>query len=149
MGLEASLIGFAVTRLPDPSWGSPKIARAVGRNGDPWGVLSVLRETPWEGLFPMIPSSTFDMALRGHATPLMKILGPPPKALAKRIPEEYRLCRLRNECVNAAPTCVPGSKMPLCWEAEKLELPASEVASKVAAFWKEGIHVVIIVPEDV
>lgn len=139
---------FVVSKLPDLSWGEPRVVRAVGNHRDNWGVLAVLRETPWEGLFPLIPSRTFDMALRGHATPLMRILGPPGEALSRRIPSGFRECRQRGDCVNAAPTCIPGKTMPECWEAEGLDRAAGEVASKVARFWKEGLVVIILVPED-
>lgn len=97
----------------------------------------------------MIPSPIFDQALRGHATPLMRILGPPPEALARRIPASYAACRMREGCINSASTCIPGKRMPECWEAEILEPAAAQVASKVAFFWKEGMHVLIIVPEVV
>ena len=139
---------FAVTKIPDPVWGSPRIARAIGRNGDPWGVLAVLRGTPWEGLFPLVSIRTFDQALRGHATPLMQVLGPPPHALAKRLSDSYRACRMRSGCINAAPTCVPGKKMPECWEPDQIESIAVEVASKVARFWKENVPVIVVVPEE-
>lgn len=79
---------------------------------------------------------------------MMRMLGRPPEALSKKLPEANRLCRLRKECVNAASICVPGKEMPLCWEGEGIDPEAVPVASKIAIFWKEGIHVVIIVPDS-
>jgi len=108
----------------------------------------VLKETPWEGLFPLIPFQIFDQALRGHSTPMMRILGPATEALMKRLPPEHKLCRVRKGCINAALTCIPGPKMPDCWEAGGVESNAVEVASKVARFWKEKVIVIIVVPEE-
>lgn len=139
--------GLVITKIPDLSWGEPRIARAVGNDRDPWGVLAVLRETPWEALLPLIPSRVFDQALRGHGTPLMRLLGPPPAALAKRLPVIHVRCRERESCVNASPICIPGTKMPDCWEGDSLDSGAVGVASQVARLWRDGIPVIIVVPE--
>ena len=139
---------FVVTKIPDLTWGEPRIARAVMKGGDPWGILSVLRETPWEGLFPLIPFQVFDQALRGHATPLMRMIGPPPTALVKRLPYSHAQCRDRNGCINAAPTCLPGKMMPECWSPDGLDPGVAEVASKVARLWKEEVHIIVLIPEE-
>lgn len=139
--------GLVIAKLPDLSWGEPSIARAVGSDSDPWGVLAVLRETPWEPLFPLIPSSVFDQALRGHATPLMRLIGPPGLALAKRLPLAYTQCRMRGGCINTGPNCFPSKKMPDCWEGGSLAPEAVEVAAQVAILWRDGIPVIILVPE--
>lgn len=139
---------FAVVRIPDKAWGEPKIARAIGRANDPWGVLSRLRDTPWEALFVEIPFDIFDQALRGRATPLMNTLGLPPLALIRKLPPSYRACRVRKDCINSTPLCVPGKKMPECWEADGVDLVAVEVASAVARFWKEGVPVIVVLPEE-
>jgi len=140
--------GIVVVKIPDPAWGEPRIARAVGNDRDPWGVLSVLRETPWEPLIPLIPSTVFDQALRGHATPLMRLLGPPPTALVKRLPAAYTECRDNKGCINASPLCIPGKRMPDCWASKKLLPEAVEVASSIARLWKDKIAVVVLVPEE-
>jgi hypothetical protein len=140
--------GLAVTRIPDLSWGEPKVCRAVGNDRDPWGVLAVLKETPWEALVSLVPSRVFDQALRGHATPLMRVVGPPPSALARRLPVLYAQCREREHCVNASPACVPGEKMPDCWEGDGIKPEAVGVASQVARLWREGMLVIVVVPEE-
>lgn len=140
--------GFAVTKLPDPSWGEPTIARAVGSSQDPWGVLSVLKDTAWESLFPEVPSSVFDQALRGHATPLMRVLGPPPAALLRRVPVIHTACREREACINASPLCRPGPKMPDCWDGEGIDQGAREVASYVARLWRDGVPVIVVIPGE-
>lgn len=140
--------GIVVTKIPDLAWGEPKIARAIGNDRDPWGVLAVLRETPWEALIPLIPSSIFDQALRGHVTPLMRLIGPPPVALAKRLPIVYTQCRERDHCVNVSQICRPGEKMPDCWEGSELLPEAVGVASYVARLWRDGIPVIVVVPRE-
>lgn len=140
--------GIVVSKIPDLNWGEPRVARAVGNDRDPWGVLAVLRDTPWEALFPLVPFQVFDQALRGHATPLMRILGPPPAALAKRLPIVYAQCTERLTCISATSACVPGAKMPDCWSGDSLPAEAADVASNVARFWKEGVPVIILVPEE-
>lgn len=136
--------GVVVTTIPDVAWGNPKIARAVGDDRDPWGVLAPLRGTPWEDLIPIVPASILDQAFRGHATPLMKILGPPPRALMRRLPVQYAQCRERHACINAGPLCRPGPKMPDCWEGEGLDSAAVAVASQVARLWREGTIVIVL-----
>jgi hypothetical protein len=140
--------GIIVTKMPDARWGEPRIARAIGTDADPWGVLAVLRETPWEPLIREVSHASFDQALRGHATPLMRELGPPPKALVRRLPVSYATCRDRTSCVNATPKCVPGSAMPECWTGSGLPFgPATEVTSYIARLWKEDVPVVVVVSE--
>lgn len=140
---------FVVVKIPDLTWGEPSIARAIGRRSDDcWGALSVLRETPWAPLFPVIPFDVFDQALRGHATPLMRILGPPPSALARRLPLAFASCRERSKCINAASFCVPGVKMPDCWEGDSIPMLSVGVASQVARYWRDGIAVIVLTPEE-
>lgn len=139
---------FVVTKIPDLTWGEPRIARSVMKSGDPWGALAILKGTPWEDLFPQVPFQVFDQALRGYATPLMRIIGPPPVSLPKRLPITYTQCRDRKVCINAAPTCTPGKGMPECWGPEGLDGDAAEVASKVTRLWKEGVHVIVLLPEE-
>lgn len=139
--------GIVVTKMPDPRWGEPRIARAVGTDDDPWGVLVVLKETPWEPLIRQVSRASFDQALRGHATPLMRELGPPPRALARRLPVAYATCRDSGSCVNASPKCVPGEKMPDCWTGSGLPIgPATEVTSYIAHLWRDDVPVVVVVP---
>lgn len=142
--------GIVITKIPDASWGNPKIARAVGNDTDPWGILAPLRGTAWEPLIPLIPSLILDQAFRGHATPLMRVLGPPPEALARRLPITYARCRDRDTCINSGPDCKPGPKMPDCWEGEGEGLEDREqaaVVSSVARLWRDKIPVVVVIPE--
>ena len=137
--------GIVVTKFPDPAWGDPSIARVIPIGDDPWGILRFLVGTPWDPLFPRIPEDILDQALRGHTTPLMRILGPPPKALAKRLPVEDGTCRMKDQCINAGPLCIPGLKVPMCWEPQGVSPYHSPYLSHVVQLWRVGIVVVLVV----
>lgn len=139
--------GIVATKLPDAAWGFPTVARVIPRDGDPWGCLSILRGTPWEPLIPLIPDSVFDQALRGFATPLMRILGPPPKALVKRLPLAETTCAMKGSCVSFGPNCVPGSKVPDCWEPSSFFGPDAEAVNYLVRLWREGTLVIVVVPD--
>ena len=81
--------GIVPTKLPDPNWGEPTIARVTPtEDGGMWGSLKFLEGTDWDSLFPRVHPDLLDQALRGYATPLMRVIGPPPKAFVKRLPVE-------------------------------------------------------------
>lgn len=138
--------GIVVNKLPDPVWGFPTIARVLPRDGNPWGLLAFLEGTPWDPLFPRVPEGVLEWALRGHATPLINLLGPPPKALVKRLPVAATRCRNRDCCINAGPKCVPGPDVPPCWETPDVEPPQSFLVNHVVQLWKDGIVVVLPIP---
>jgi hypothetical protein len=138
--------GILVTKIPDPHWGYPTIARVLPKNGDPWGILEGLEGTPWDPLFPRVDDLTLDQALRGFATPLVRVLGPPPKALVKRLPVIQAQCRWKDTCVGATKNCVPGPKVPDCWESAGIPESLVPAISHVVKLWREGIHVVLLQP---
>ena len=140
--------GIVTVKLPDPRWGEPTIARVIPtETGGPWGALHFLVGTDWEGLFPVIPKLVLDQALRGHATPLMKVLGPPPKALVKRLPVVETPCAQRRSCLNATPNCVPGPKLPDCWEPTTFTGAEANLVSLVVRYWRDGVVVVVEEPD--
>lgn len=139
--------GIIVTKLPDPNWGFPVIARVTPQGGNPWGCLAWAVGTPWESLFPWVDEHTLDQALRGYSTPLMRILGRPPSALVKRLPLVNSLCSLRHSCLNASEHCVPGPKVPDCWEAPGLEPGDIASANYVVQLWRDGITVILQTPK--
>ena len=135
--------GIVTSKLPDPAWGFPTIARVVPTDDDRWGHLRFLVGTDWEPLFPRVPADILDQALRGHATPLMRILGPPPKALVKRLPLAETQCSQRNTCINASPACIPGPKVPDCWESSTFHGPNATIVSYVVHLWREGTPIIV------
>ena len=138
------MYGVIVTKLPDEGWGYPSVARAIPNAHDVWGSLAFLKGTVWEGLFPLIGNTVFEQALRGHATPLMRIIGPPPKAFVKRLPVENGMCRNRNTCINASDKCIPSPQVPPCWEASGFSEGEVSTVNYVVQLWREGIPVVIL-----
>lgn len=146
--------GFVTNRIPDPAWPGMALVRVLPLPNDPWGVLTYLRGTDWERLIPTVTEDHLDMALRGHATPLVRTLGPPPPALARWVPALQQPCAHRNACIAAGPACVPGPKVPVCWEGGPLT-PADPAAppgldrlalNYVVRCWQEGHYVVVVVP---
>ena len=140
--------GIVTAKLPDAAWGEPTIARVIPtEDGGAWGALRFLVGTDWEGLFPVIPKMVLDQALRGYATPLMKVLGPPPKALVKRLPVVETPCSQRRSCVSQTPLCVPGPKVPDCWESPTFTGSEANLVSLVVRLWRDGVVVVVEEPE--
>lgn len=140
--------GIVTAKLPDPRWGEPAIARVIPtEDGGPWGALRFLVGTDWEPLFPVVPKLVLDQALRGHATPLMKVLGPPPKALVKRLPVADTLCAQRRSCVSHTPLCVPGPKVPDCWEASTFAGSEANLVNLVVRYWRDGVVVLVEEPQ--
>lgn len=132
--------GVVIVTLPDPAWGRPRLGRIIaGTEGGSWGPYAFLVGTPWEPLIPLVPGALLDAALRGHATPLLRVLGPPPRALARRLPVASTRCALRDSCTTAAPTCVPGPGAPLCWEPEGMPI---DLMAQLIAAWRGNVVVV-------
>lgn len=130
--------------LATRDYGSFKILRPVPRHGDPWGDLAPLKGTPWEPLVPVVSGEVFSHALHGYAKPLMGVIGPTPGALLRKVPDEVRLCSLRDECVMYLPErCHPCKKLPECYRPDgpgEARLPASVVALA----WAEDRYVVVV-----
>lgn len=140
--------GIVVHKLPDQAWGYIQIARVIPNDDHPWGVLRFLVGTDWEPLFPRIPAIILDQALRGYATPLMKVLGPPPRAFVKRLPRKDVPCAQRASCASQGPQCVPGPKVPDCWEPPTFQGVEATLISNVVRLWKDDIVIVVAVPEE-
>ena len=137
--------GIVTHKLPDPAWGYPTIARAIPNDDHPWGALRIFVGTPWEALFPRVTPDVLDQALRGYATPLMRVLGPPPRAVVKRLPINHALCAQRSSCVSYTPQCVPGPKVPDCWESSVFPQEAT-IVNYVVRLWRDGIVVIVALP---
>lgn len=135
--------GIVVCQLPDPGYGNPTIARIVPSDDHPWGHYRFLVGTPWESLFPRIPHDVLDQALRGHVRPLMQILGPPPKAFVKRLPLVERPCAQRKSCINAGDHCIPGPKLPDCWEPNTFHGEQATLMNYVVRQWRDGTIIIV------
>jgi len=126
-------------------WGVLKILRPIPLLEDPWGSLALLKGTPWGDLLPVVDGEAFSHATHGHATPLMKVIGPPPEALLRMIPKKYRSCDSFNNCIMSDPAvCYPCRKVPDCYVPPGVPEDVSVLAALVVSCWKEDRYVVIV-----
>ena len=136
-------------------WGAIKVLRPLPheeRHGDsliidPWGDLAPLRQEPdFAQLIPVVSGEVFSHALHGRAKPLMEVIGPEPEFQLKRLPERYRQCSLRGDCVMYdARRCNPTSKkLPECWWPEVVDEGSRRAVAAVTLAWAEGRYVVIV-----
>ena len=139
-----NLIEFTLTTT---DWGKVKMARPDfgSIKTDPWGGLAVLKGTPWELRIPIIPGEVMSHALHGRATPLMRVIGAPPHAHMKQIPDPYRICAMCKQCILfRKEDCNPGPKIPECYIPPGLSPAAQLAAALVVLAWKENRYVVVV-----
>lgn len=115
----------------------------------PWGVLSPLLGTKWEGLIPVVPLDAYEEAQHGDVGKLCRYLKNPPRQLAKRFPLACQYLQDRS-CLIRSEKCVPGGgKLPFCYAAPTPDqrtgpqVPA-EVLTAVLKSWDEGRHVFVL-----
>ena len=135
--------------LDTTDWGIVKILRpipiTVGETENAWGQLSPLQGTPWGNLLPIVSGEVFSHATHGHATPLMRVIGPPPEALLRKIPKKFRVCGQSKNCVGYDPeTCYPCAKMPGCYCPPGVDEDLAEMVARVVLAWQEDRYVVIV-----
>ena len=124
--------------------GDVLVLRPIPKGDDPWGVLAALKDTPWESYIQVIPGDAFSHALHGYTLPFVRMLGPGPRALEKKLPIEVGRCADFNGCLIAdARHCHPCPDLPDCYEAP-LEGATGRIASQVALAWREGRYVLVI-----
>ena len=132
--------------LTGPDWGNVPIIRPLpAPDGDIWGVLSPLKETPFEGLIPIVSGEAWSHALNGHLTPLMRIIGPPPNGLLKMVPIEMRVCSWQKKCNSfLEKTCQPGPLVPDCWTVPGIKGDDTLAFIETVLAWRDGKYVVIV-----
>ncbi|NBR00449.1 MAG: hypothetical protein EBT79_09160 [Actinobacteria bacterium] len=135
--------GFRRIDLADHEQGPVLLSVVIPRPHDPWGVAACLRGTPWESLVREVDGEAVSHAVHGYATPLVRSLGPHPHAVARRIRVP---CALSDggQCVGASPACVPGAKMPDCFEPPDLPVEVASVVTTVLLDLRAGRHVVVV-----
>lgn len=138
------LIEFA---LDTTDFGRIKLARPAFNSiaEYSWGNLAVLKGTPWGDLIPVIDGELVSHALYGRATPMMRVIGAPPKALLKQIPDPYRVCLMCKDCVLfRKEDCNPCAKIPECYIPPQLDKDQQVAASLVVLAWKENRYVIVV-----
>ena len=137
-----SLLEFT---LSTTDWGEVKILRPLPIGDDIWGNLAILKGTPWGDQFPIVSGEVFSHATHGHATPLMRVIGPPPMALMKKIPSKFRVCAQIHSCIMADPkVCFPCPEVPDCFTPPGMDSETHQAVQRVLEAWKEGRYVVIV-----
>lgn len=134
------LIRFA---CPDDKWGRPKFVKALPKKGEAWGFLAPLKGSAWSKLINVVPGHIVAHAVRGHATPLMQMLGPDPRSCLRLISDGNQ-CALTKACVAVGKHCLPSVKVPDCYEAPSEDLAFSLVASQVVLAWRDGYTVLVV-----
>lgn len=135
----------------DDAWGEVEIARPVPIDGDPWGDFAPLRGTRiWE-LINTVPGEAFADATRGHATPLMKVIGRPPVRNLQKLGQGYQKCINGDVCILRTDKCIPGDSTPVCFVpdaglAERADV--ANIAAVVIRLWVEGVYFVVVGPGE-
>ena len=125
----------------DPQWGQVVIWAPRHVDGDPYGILRQVEETPWFPHIPLIPGDVFSHAMYGRTHTIWPHLGPDPKSLGRRLTHEARICVDCKTCpMYDKARCWPQAKMPDCYRAPMYET----VLSFVARAWKDGHYVAAI-----
>ena len=131
--------------LDTVDFGGLKILRPISTEENPWGNLSILRDTPWGDQIPVVSGEVYSHATHGYALPLMKVIGPPPEALLRMIPQKFRGCASSKDCLMIDyEVCQPCVKMPDCYIPQGVSESIALAASLVMLAWKEGRYVVIV-----
>lgn len=123
-----------------------------------WGELEPLRGTSWEAGVSLIPAEAYSEALHGRLMPLLRALGRPPEASARRVSPVEGACALKGSCAGWEPQkCRPGGRAkkrgevapPECWEPplEGAAPAISQLFREVAMAWREGRHTIVVVGE--
>ena len=139
--------GLARFHLDTKEWGRIQILRPLPRDGDPWGVLAPLRETPWGAFITIVQGPSLSHALHGYSWPLAQELGRDPLVLARLVPREVGRClHAQNKtCTTIRPECLPGPETPDCYEAPGEH---SQLSSLVVLSWKKGTYVLVVEGEE-
>lgn len=136
--------GFRHITFTDDHWGEIKLMVVLPIGDDPWGVLAPIKDTVWGGQIRVVDAEAYSHALHGYLDPLMRVIGPEPKHLTKRIPLNQGRCALYKGCLTAGPECRPGLKTPGCYEPPALDVGVTPLVAQVVFAWQEGRYVLVV-----
>ena len=107
----------------------------------PWGELTPLLGTEWEGVVLAVSGESYSHALHGYATPLARELGPAPRHMFSRLPRRPP-CALAGPCIGSSPDCYPNPRVPVCYALPDAALAVGTALVAVMAAWRAGRYVV-------
>jgi len=137
--------GLQYVHLPDKTYGEMKVAIAVPRPDDNWGVLAPLRDTVWGSFITTVSGEAMSQARYGYSAPLMREIGTHPQERARRMSEKEGRCANFTGCAGAGPTCRPGKKLPDCYEPPEIEdVDLLMLVTALALAWRDGWYVVVV-----
>ena len=139
--------GLRLLTLNDQDAGTVLIAHAVPTSTNPLGTLQGLAGTLWEPCIPIVPESLLQTALRGYAMPLMRVIGPHPHMLQKKIASTHdTVCAQSKTCPIYKPRdCFLNKKQPDCYEYPCVD-SSDLLVTVLIQCWKEGRYVIGSVP---
>lgn len=142
------------TGVPDPRYKGEKILLLTTEGTkDHWGEFEPLRGTTWEAGVELVSAESLSHALHGYFMPLLREIGRPPTASAKRVSAEQGECKSKDMCPSWDPkVCRPGGKgvPPDCYDPPLSPWEGPELVNlfrTVAHAWKENRHTVVVVGE--
>lgn len=135
--------------LDDADQGRILIAIVFSKDGanEGWGDAAGLVGTDWERAVRPVTGEAMSHALHGYALPLVRELGEDPRKVLRRLGGPCRLSE-GDQCLGAGPQCVPGPKMPVCYEPPDVPETMVSIAASIAAAMQEGYHVVRVVGSE-
>jgi hypothetical protein len=138
-------LNFVRFKIATKDWGDVLIARPIPQGDNVWGCLDGVQDTVIGKLIPVIDGETFSHAMQGHTLPLLKKLGPEPRLLMRKIPEDIRICKSFKACLMADKTnCYPCEKMPDCYIPPKIPIEIERALVQVLLAWRDGYYVVVV-----
>jgi hypothetical protein len=119
-----------------------------------WKDFESLRDTIFGNQFSIVPQDAVYHALHRYSRPIVSRLGIPPEGALRKIPRECwyskkrsqeRKCSLydKHQCF------VTSKNLPTCFEPEEPSEEVRRKAAEVISLWREGVYVVVIVPNGI
>lgn len=142
----AGIKGFSEIELSKTEWGPLHILRALPRNGDSWGPLSLIKGTEWEPFIRVVSGEVLSLALHGYTKFLVEQIGPEPDRVSKRVPDSIGMCRryFDKTCSIRKSSCRPGYEVPECYEVLVEDPALGDALYEVVMAWKNNRYVIVV-----